>query len=448
MRKFIFAVIYFSMPILMHDARANADEQLASEYAKLEAISNKLSQAIAHFNTAVAEFNKMSDSWNAGTLPEAIDRKKALTNFNAWAADHIKMFQDQVDAHNAADEAHMEQRKAAFDELQKKFDALNEKVAKDNADVNDEQALEIKINNFIDNVNKIIAEANNPANAPDVRDQLKSQITQLEPELDQMKQLHSDTHDRIVEDQASINKNKEALKSENDDLSNKYDAEEQTLADEKETLVADNKELNAIIAQGSVAAEAAARQIEDKFFAKRNAMLKTIEGERASLVNSYSSGYASLSNALNEILAAHKAHPEQIFDLHPLDTSFSGVLEIKNILDRIAQLQKSTTDVVLSTDEQRTLKLIMNSDQALVVAANANIGLEILNKIISEGAVGPVKLAVQWNSALIKGWRKANEAMVKIAKPVTCGNINTEIVEDTPAREFWEHLYDARGCND
>jgi chromosome segregation ATPase len=448
MRKFILAVIYFSMPILVHDARANADEQLASEYAKLEAISNKLSQAIAHYNTAVAEFNKMSDSWNAGTLPEAIDREKALTNFNAWAADHIKIFQDQVDAHNSADEAEREQRKEAFDELQKKFDALNEKIIKHNADVDDQKALADKINNFVDNLNKIAAEANNPANAPDVRDQLKSQITQLEPELDQMKQSYSDTHDRIVEDEASINKEQDALKSENDDLSKKYDTEEQTLDDEKEKLAAANAELNAILAQGSAAADAAAKQIQDKFLAKRDAMLKTIESERASLVNSYSSGYASLSNALNQILAAHKAHPEQIFDLNPLDTSFPGVLEIKNILDRIAQLQKSTTDVVLSKDEQQTLKLIMNSDQALQVAAKANIGLEILNKVISEGAVGPVKLAVQRNAALIKGWRKANEAMVKIAKPVTCGNINTEIIEDTPARAFWEHLYDARGCND
>ena len=81
------------------------------------------------------------------------------------------------------------------------------------------------------------------------------------------------------------------------------------------------------------------------------------------------------------------------------------------------------------------------------ILAQTSEAAEVLGWVLKLTALGPVKLAVQWNQALIRGWRKANGALEGISNGDTCDAITAHDVS-TKAHTFFNELYKARGCED
>jgi hypothetical protein len=103
---------------------------------------------------------------------------------------------------------------------------------------------------------------------------------------------------------------------------------------------------------------------------------------------------------------------------------------------------------VLSEDEAKTLKSIINGDKFISHMAGSVEGLDALQRVLGKIS-GPASLAVTWNDHLIDGYRKANRQLAVIHKEATCATID---VRRSGAfgdnQDFWEHLWQARGCDE
>jgi hypothetical protein len=88
-------------------------------------------------------------------------------------------------------------------------------------------------------------------------------------------------------------------------------------------------------------------------------------------------------------------------------------------------------DVInLTADEAAALRNILGNDKMLAGLANASVGMDWINKILSFATPGPVKLVLKWNQGLLSAWRKSNEGLAK-----------------TPALSFEKPLRDRAGTH-
>jgi hypothetical protein len=103
------------------------------------------------------------------------------------------------------------------------------------------------------------------------------------------------------------------------------------------------------------------------------------------------------------------------------------------------------TEHVLDEDDVKFLKDLQKRDEFIHQLAASSEGLEILGKVVGFLGQGPVKLAVQWDEGLIKGWRTANSRLEVINKSMTCNDIAFHFAT-TKALQYFDELYKARGC--
>jgi hypothetical protein len=99
----------------------------------------------------------------------------------------------------------------------------------------------------------------------------------------------------------------------------------------------------------------------------------------------------------------------------------------------------------LDDEDVAFLKKLAKQDEFIRQLAASTEGAEILGRILGLVAVGPVKLVVQWNQVLIRGWRQANASLEALNKRQVCDSI-TERYMETKALQFFDGLYKARGC--
>jgi hypothetical protein len=107
----------------------------------------------------------------------------------------------------------------------------------------------------------------------------------------------------------------------------------------------------------------------------------------------------------------------------------------------------------LTKDDVEFLKRISAKDQLIKALPDGVKGLEALNKVFGAIATGtPIRIAVEWNKGTIAAWRTANQRLEKIGKATICKEIDLYIVEndDNPKfnKDFFERLYEARGCKE
>ncbi|MET3225771.1 hypothetical protein ABIF35_006558 [Bradyrhizobium japonicum] len=114
---------------------------------------------------------------------------------------------------------------------------------------------------------------------------------------------------------------------------------------------------------------------------------------------------------------------------------------------QIASADDQDLAVKLSKDEAELLKQVLGKDEFLKNLSASQKGLSDLNQLLGKTITGPVTLAIKWNQALIDGWGKANSALVKISKSVTCDQLLEPIVDSSPNSSFFEKLRKARECD-
>jgi len=102
----------------------------------------------------------------------------------------------------------------------------------------------------------------------------------------------------------------------------------------------------------------------------------------------------------------------------------------------------------LTSEEADFVRRLMAKDKLLADLPKAQNGLETLNKLLSAGSAGPIKIALQWNQVAIKAWRTANSALEKIGKLSICNEIDLMISYETKNTGFFEELSEARGCKE
>jgi hypothetical protein len=91
------------------------------------------------------------------------------------------------------------------------------------------------------------------------------------------------------------------------------------------------------------------------------------------------------------------------------------------------------------------LQKLAKQDEFIRKLAGSSEAAEILGHILNLAAVGPVKLALQWDQALLRGWRQANASLESLNKRQTCDAL-TEHYMETKALQYFDGLYKARGC--
>lgn len=113
----------------------------------------------------------------------------------------------------------------------------------------------------------------------------------------------------------------------------------------------------------------------------------------------------------------------------------------------IGDVVNMTQEIMLSEDEAISLKLIMNRENLLKEMSRAVDGLDALNKAAGWVVQGPTKIVVRWNKSLIDGWRKANNAMDRLATDATCKEIRMNLIDIGPNQVFWENMESISSCN-
>jgi hypothetical protein len=123
-------------------------------------------------------------------------------------------------------------------------------------------------------------------------------------------------------------------------------------------------------------------------------------------------------------------------------------------LTRVAELQKptmtnapgATEEAVLEPDDIAFVQKIAKQDEFIRKLSESAGGADGLARILSVIAAGPAKLAVQWDQALIRGWRQANKGLDVLNKHAICEEISYHSL-DTKALQYFNDLYRARGCD-
>ena len=110
-----------------------------------------------------------------------------------------------------------------------------------------------------------------------------------------------------------------------------------------------------------------------------------------------------------------------------------------------ATLPEQKTTYELDESDVSFLKDLAKRDEFVRRLAESSVAAEVLGIVVSRFAVGPVKLAVQWNMALIDSWQRANSALAAQNKDATCELIADHYIS-TKAPDYFDNLLKARGC--
>ncbi|TKB68707.1 MAG: hypothetical protein E8D52_06845 [Nitrospira sp.] len=112
-----------------------------------------------------------------------------------------------------------------------------------------------------------------------------------------------------------------------------------------------------------------------------------------------------------------------------------------------AETKTNGAEITLSAEEVKFVKWLSTTDEMVKSLTKQGELLDWLNKLI--GVVpGPIGIVQKWNMATIKGWRAANKKLVGLKKQVHCAKIQELLAGGTENTEFFEKLYEARGCEE
>lgn len=446
----IAVIVGWSSHLFAQDAQ---DPELSTEYAHLAGLAEALSKPVERLKAQAAAIHEFATAWNNGTHPDAIEAKRVVTDYNAWlqqkqaALTAAEMaLQQELNDYNA-------RNKETFDSLTARQDALNLRIKNNNATIVDNDEYADQIDAFVENLNKIIEQVNNSANSDSVRAELQKQLDTLKPELESMKQEYSAKAQAIGIESTTIESERKQLQADNDDANEKFNAESDVLDQKAKDLEADEAVFSDQASKGVASAHETSAQIQARTKAKHAKMVEEFESLKAEIISKYSPEFASLLATVQQIISDHELHPERIYHIdNNFDLSFPGIAEMSSSLEKIAALLSAAPEgfdeIILSADEAATLRYILSNDEMLRGLGNAGLGMAWINKMLSFATPGPVKLVLKWNQALIEGWRKQNEALVNIAKAKNCEAIDFVLIDITENREFFESLYESRGCRD
>jgi hypothetical protein len=101
----------------------------------------------------------------------------------------------------------------------------------------------------------------------------------------------------------------------------------------------------------------------------------------------------------------------------------------------------------LSKGDVSFLQDLAKQDEFIRRLGESDKALDPLSQIFAGATQGPTKLVLQWNQALIRGWRRANNVLDFRNKGKICDAI-TEFTSNTKNAPFFFQLYEARGCED
>jgi hypothetical protein len=134
---------------------------------------------------------------------------------------------------------------------------------------------------------------------------------------------------------------------------------------------------------------------------------------------------------------------EWIGFFHGMGACLSGVAGFQRRKAKVGDDGKQTT---LELDDVAFVQKLAKQDEFIRKLSASADGLDALGKVLDLVATGPTKLVVQWDQALIRGWRQANKAIDVLNKHQICDEI-TEHSLDTKALQYFDELYKARGCD-
>jgi hypothetical protein len=113
----------------------------------------------------------------------------------------------------------------------------------------------------------------------------------------------------------------------------------------------------------------------------------------------------------------------------------------------LAAYPASAEEYNLSKDDVAFLQQIARQDEFVRSLIESDRGVGALREILAIIPAAPAKLVLQWNQALIRGWRRANNVLDARNKGKICDAI-TEFTSKTKNAPFFFQLYEARGCED
>lgn len=99
----------------------------------------------------------------------------------------------------------------------------------------------------------------------------------------------------------------------------------------------------------------------------------------------------------------------------------------------------------LDDNDVSFLRDLAKRDEFVHQLSDSAVAAEVLGIVVKRFAVGPVKLAVKWDLALIDGWKKANNSLKGLNKYATCDLLADHYLT-TKAPEYFDNLSKVRGC--
>lgn len=186
-----------------------------------------------------------------------------------------------------------------------------------------------------------------------------------------------------------------------------------------------------------------------------DSFLSTVRQNDASCKANYKGKYTTVQSLCGNTLGGPVTHQnpcdevtkftqcEWIGFFRGMGTCLSTVAKREN---ETTKLQRQSVEASLDAEDLDFLQKIAKQDDFIRKLSESSAGADVLGKVLAEAAVGPVKLAVQWDQALIDGWKQANKGLDSVNKHATCEEISYHSLE-TKALEYFNNLYKARGCD-
>ena len=103
-------------------------------------------------------------------------------------------------------------------------------------------------------------------------------------------------------------------------------------------------------------------------------------------------------------------------------------------------------EVNLDADDIQFIKTLNMRDTYIKDMSTMSSGLAELLKLIEKTSPAPVKIAIKWNQAQIAQWRAINSKLASLNKQKSCQDIELHLL-DTDAKDFFDNLKHARGCD-
>jgi hypothetical protein len=109
----------------------------------------------------------------------------------------------------------------------------------------------------------------------------------------------------------------------------------------------------------------------------------------------------------------------------------------------------SAAEYDLSREDVAFIQQIARRDDFTrnMIGSDLGAGIGALRQILAIIPAMPTKLVMQWDQAMIRPWRRANNALDRLNKAEICDAI-TEYTDHTKNVPFFFQLYEARGCAD